>query len=83
MKRVRRNEHRISLLLNLTRSISSVNHVDELLDAIVRSIVQGLSVKGVLVRLPDEKTGILKVRANYGISREYLKENPLNWIERN
>jgi len=77
MKRVRRNEHRISLLLDLTRLISSVNHVDELLDAIVRSIVQGLSVKGVLVRLPDEKSGILKIRANYGISQEYLKENPI------
>jgi signal transduction histidine kinase len=74
---VRRNEHRVALLLDLTRSISSVNHVDELLDAIVRSIVEGMPVKGVLIRLPDETTGILKVRANYGISHEYLKENPV------
>jgi signal transduction histidine kinase len=81
-RRVRRNERRIALLLDLTRSVSSVTCADQLLDAMVQSIVEGLSVKGVLIRLPDETTGILKIRANFGISPEYRKENPIE-LDRN
>jgi signal transduction histidine kinase len=77
MRRVRRNERRIALLLDLARSISSVTHVDELLEAILHSIVEGLSVKGIVIRAPDETTGILNIRAHCGISHEYWKENPI------
>ncbi|MGD8455926.1 MAG: GAF domain-containing sensor histidine kinase [Anaerolineales bacterium] len=76
-KRFRRNEQRTALLLNLTRSISSTIHKDELLDTIAHTIVEGLLVKGVVIRIPDETTGILKIRAAFGLSHEFCQENPI------
>ncbi len=81
-KLTRQNKYRVSLLLELTRSISSVTSISQLLDAMMDTIIKGSSVSGMLIRLPDETTGILKIHASSGISHRYYKENPLE-LDRN
>ncbi len=51
--------------------------LDRLLDEIVRISAQSLQVKACTIRLLDEQTGEMVLKAGYGLSQQYLSKGPV------
>jgi len=66
-----RTVHRVSQLLNSTR------HLNDVLELIVRTVCETLEVKSCGLRLLDDDTGELVVKAVHGLSPEYLSKGPV------
>jgi GAF domain-containing protein len=59
-------------------TISSSLEVEQVLQSIVTSITEAMQVKACALRLLDERTGQLHLRAVYGLSRDYLAKGPVD-----
>jgi len=67
----------LSLLYEISSLLTSAVDVDELLNLIARIVVEKLGVKACSVRLLDEETGEMVLKAVYGLSREYIDKGPV------
>ncbi len=59
-------------------TISSSLEVEQVLQSIVTSITEAMQVKACALRLLDERTGQLHLRAVYGLSSDYLAKGPVD-----
>jgi GAF domain-containing protein len=59
-------------------TISSSLEVEQVLQSIVTSITEAMQVKACALRLLDERTGQLQLRAVYGLSDDYLAKGPVD-----
>ncbi len=59
-------------------TISSSLELDQVLQSIVKSTAEAMSVKACAVRLFDPETGQLRLSSVYGLSESYLAKGPVN-----
>ncbi len=76
--RLANREGRIATLQQVTEEVSSASDLDELLEHMVRRIAGALGVRGASIRLLDETTGELVMRAACGLSQAYLDKGPVD-----
>jgi GAF domain-containing protein len=61
----------------VSRLINSTLSLKEVFNRAVKKVSEVMGVKGVTLRLLDEKSKRLELAASYGISEEYLKKGPV------
>ncbi len=71
-------QHLESAYQDATKAISSSLNLNEVLDLIVKSVVNLLGVKGCGVNLLDDARKRLETRVAYGLSDNYLSKGPLD-----
>jgi signal transduction protein with GAF and PtsI domain len=64
--------------MEISKILSSTLAVDEILDQIVRQIIDVMGLKGATIRLVDPKTNSLELVAAHGLSEKYLKKGPVD-----
>lgn len=64
--------------MEISKILSSTLAVDEILDQIVRQIIEVMGLKGATIRLIDPKTNSLELVAAHGLSDKYLKKGPVD-----
>jgi GAF domain-containing protein len=74
LERLQKNS---ALFLQLASSINSSLDIKKILHTLTAEIAQALGMKGVLIRLLNEKTGTLDVVATHGLSAEFLNKGPV------
>jgi len=74
---LRRNKD-LATLLEITKQINSTLNLREVLDRIVRSVVQITNAKACSLRLLDEKGETLEPVTSTGLSDEYLKKGAID-----
>ncbi len=57
---------------NISASIHSSSHLDEVLDLVVKKTTEGVNAKGALIRILNLDTGELELSASHGLSERYL-----------
>jgi len=62
------------ILEHVTHAIRSSLNLDEVLDAIVRVVADDIRARGCAIRLLDRKTKTLELRAQHGMSQQYLEK---------
>lgn len=62
---------------NLADLLSGSLNLDEILNLTVRRVVEVMPVKACAIRLLDNNTGELVIRAVHNLSEEYLKKGPI------
>ena len=70
--------HLESAYRDATKAISSSLNINEVLELIVKSVVNLLKVKGCGVNLLDDTREKLKTRVAFGLSENYLAKGPLD-----
>jgi GAF domain-containing protein len=66
------------LFFDLAVNLSGSLEVKEILHALTTDLAQALGVKGVSIRLLDEKKDNLELVASYGLSQQYLQKGPVS-----
>ncbi len=64
--------------MEISKVLASTLAVDEVLDQIVRQIVEVMNLKGTTIRLVNPKTNSLELVAAQGLSEKYLKKGQVN-----
>ncbi len=64
-------------LKEVTRNVHSSLDVEEVLDSIVKVVVEKLRVKGSTIRLLDQNQDTFHLKAAYGLSGDYLNKGPV------
>ena len=67
----------LATLFDISQLLSSARQLDELLAASTEALTRALDLKACSIRLLDEETGELTVRASYNLSEGYLKKGPV------
>jgi signal transduction protein with GAF and PtsI domain len=62
----------------ISKVLGSTLAVDEILDQVVRQIVQAMNLKGATIRLVNPKTNTLELVAAFGLSDKYLKKGQVD-----
>jgi GAF domain-containing protein len=65
------------LFFDLAVNLSGSLDVKEILRALTTDLAKALGVKGVSIRLLDEKKETLELVASYGLSKKYLQKGPV------
>jgi len=71
-KRLRKRIKELSTLYEISKLLTSAMELDDVLDLIVEITAKTVGVKACGVRLLDEKTGEMVLKAVYGLSQEYI-----------
>ena len=71
-KKIEETEKNIRILYEVTRFVSSLLHLQYVLDAIVDLLVREFGLDACSIRLLD-KNGNLRIRSHKGLSREFIK----------
>jgi GAF domain-containing protein len=66
------------LFFDLAVNLSGSLEVKEILRALTTDLAQALGVKGVSIRLLDERKEILELVASHGLSKKYLQKGPVS-----
>jgi GAF domain-containing protein len=66
------------LFFDLAVNLSSSLEVKEILRSLTSDLAKALGVKGVSIRLLDEKKETLELVASYGLSKKYLQKGPVS-----
>ena len=64
--------------MEISKVLASTLAVDEVLDQIVRQIIQVMGLKGATIRLVNPKTNTLELAAAQGVSEKYLKKGTVD-----
>lgn len=71
-KKIEEAEKKIRILIEITRIVSSLLHLQHVMDAIVDLLVREFGLDACSIRLLD-KDGKLRIRSHKGLSREFIK----------
>jgi CheY-like chemotaxis protein len=71
-------KHLESAYRDATKAISSSLNLNEVLELIVKSVVNLLKVKGCSLNLLDDTRKTLKTRVAFGLSEDYLTKGPID-----
>jgi GAF domain-containing protein len=66
-----------TLFLELSTTINSSLDIKQILANLTEGICNTLGMKGALIRLLDEETGLLKLVASHGLSNEFLEKGAI------
>ena len=77
MIRLRNSSSRLDIIQKITAELTSTLDFQEVLHQIVRTTAEAMSVKGVALRLLDEKSRQFNLAAAWGLSEEYLDKGPV------
>ncbi len=70
--------HYFKAIHEITKMINSTYELDKILDLIVVRLPAVMNQKAATIRLIEEGTGVLELKAAYGLSRTYLERGPLD-----
>lgn len=76
-RRIERQLADLNALHGLSQLLVGTRRLQEILDVTVRQVVEALPVKACGIRLLNEETGELVVRATCNLSDEYLRKGPV------
>ena len=68
-------------LLRVTRAISASKDPEEVVLMTAESVKSALGVKGCSIFLINKKNDQLELAASYGLSEQYLKKGPVNYMQ--
>ncbi len=71
-KQIRESEQKLDILLEITRSVSSLLHLQEVLDAIVDLLTREFVLDACSIRLLD-RDGNLRIRSQRGLSEKFVE----------
>lgn len=74
---VRRTVRQLATVHEIGQLLSSARRLDEVLRLTAEALTKTLNLKACAIRLLDERTGELTVRASYNLSERYLKKGPV------
>ncbi|MCG3131565.1 MAG: hypothetical protein FLDDKLPJ_02369 [Phycisphaerae bacterium] len=74
---IRKQLHDLQIVHELTQLLTGEYDLDSILDQTARRVVTALGVKACGIRILDETTGELVIRAVHGLSEEYLHKPPI------
>jgi len=72
----------LNAVYNISAMVAGSYNLQEVLDKITRLVCEVMNVKASSLRLLDERTGLLSIKAVYNLSDEYLNKGPVT-IEHN
>ena len=75
---IRRKKKNADLLLSITESLNSSLDINNILNIMSAEIADAFNVKGISIRLMDEKEKELKLVASYGLSEKYINKGPVS-----
>jgi sigma-B regulation protein RsbU (phosphoserine phosphatase) len=75
--RIRRQLADLQAVHSLTNLLTGSRDLQEILDATVKRVAEVMRVKACAIRLLNEETGELVIKAVYNLSEEYLKKGPV------
>jgi len=67
----------LATLFDVSQLLSSARQLDEVLALSTEALTKALDLKACSIRLLDDETGELAVRASYNLSERYLKKGPV------
>lgn len=67
----------MNVLVKISRSISSTLALEDVLQMIVENAAKTLGMRASSIRLLDEESGMLEVKAAFGLSMAYLQKGPV------
>lgn len=70
--------HYFKAIYEITKMINSTYELDKILDFIVACLPVVMNQKAATIRLIEEGTSTLELKAAYGLSKEYLERGPLD-----
>jgi GAF domain-containing protein len=70
--------HFFKAIHEITKMINSTYELDIILDLIVARLPAVMNQKAATIRLIEEGTGVLELKAAYGLSKAYLERGPLD-----
>lgn len=73
-----RIENNSRLILELTSAVNSSLEIQDVLHTMTERTGQALGMKGVTIRLLDERKEALKLVASYGLSEAFLEKGPIS-----
>lgn len=73
-KRLQRRIKELTALYEVSKLLTSAMELDEILNLIVETTAKTLGVKACSLRLLDEKTGEMVLKAAYGLSENYIRK---------
>jgi len=73
-KRLQRRVKELSTLYEISKLLTSAMGLDEILSLIVETTAETLGVKACSLRLLNEKTGEMVLKAAYGLSQDYMRK---------
>jgi len=75
---IRRKKQNAELLLSITEKLNSSLDIIKILNIMSAEIAEAFNVKGITIRLMDEKQKELKLVASYGLSEKYINKGPVS-----
>jgi GAF domain-containing protein len=75
---VSREKEYLRVFQDVTKAVSASLQLDEVLNMIVRTLPEVMSLKAATIRLLDEAGTELKLVAAYGLSKKYLARGPVD-----
>jgi signal transduction protein with GAF and PtsI domain len=63
--------------VEISKALGSTLAVGEVMDQIVRHIIEAMGLKGATIRMVNPKTNTLELMASVGLSEKYLKKGPV------
>ena len=75
--RIKRQFADLKIVYDLGDRLSSTQDLAEILQRTVRRVVEVMNVKACGIRLLDEETGELRIKAVHNLSEEYLNKGPV------
>ncbi len=78
---VRRLNRGLSSVYETTRLLTSPMNLQQVLEIVVRTITEALGLDAAGLRLLEEETGTLVLKATYGLSEEYKNKGPVTAAE--
>lgn len=73
-KRLQKRVKELSTLYEISKLLTSAMELNEVLNLIVKTTAQTINVKACGLRLLDENTGEMVLKAAYGLSQEYIRK---------
>lgn len=74
---VSRTVRQLATVHDIGQLLSSARRLDEVLSLTTETLTKTLNLKACAIRLLEERTGELTVRASYNLSEQYLKKGPV------
>ncbi len=71
-------QHEVRVIYDIIRAINSSLSAQQVLDEIVKHIVDELHYRAATIRLRDEERQQLELKTSYGLSETYLKKGPFD-----
>ncbi len=73
-KRLQKRVKELSTLYEISKLLTSAMELNEVLNLIVKTTAQTINVKACGLRLLDENTGEMVLKAAYGLSQDYIRK---------